>query len=273
MKGSSKSHTCRLPLILRTKQMKMHQNYKRLQQKKRNETGENVSGSWDPTTFDCKFIKNEISRLARVKMAEGCISSIHSRKKRATDLHGWKYKNHFVKVNCSLSRQGELHVKMNPSNASISAAHLRINIIEPLQRKKLRLNTPGEFRLPSTCYACILSSFICSSVQRVVRTALHETTHELLGLDADPDESLENSYAAVRAIYTRDDFNTARSSHKTFVESADGASRYAPHSFWVTKWTVARISSSLPLHLCGNTLQGVRSTPDGRSCCIAMLRH
>ena len=71
MKGSSKSHTCRLPLILRTKQMKMHQNYKRLQQKKRNETGENVSGSWDPTTFDCKFIKNEITRLARKKMAEG----------------------------------------------------------------------------------------------------------------------------------------------------------------------------------------------------------
>jgi hypothetical protein len=93
---------------------------------------------------------------------------------------------------------------------------------------------------------------ICSSVQRVVRTESHETTHELLGLDADLDESPENSYATVRAIYMRDDFNTARCLHKNFVESADGASRYAPHNLWVTKWTVARISSSLPLHLCGN---------------------
>jgi hypothetical protein len=158
IKGSIKLQTCRLPPILRTKQIKIHQNFKRLQQKKRNETAENVSRSWDPTTVDCKFIKNEIARLAREKMAEGCISSIHSRKKRATDLRGSKYKNDFVKVNCSLSRQGESHVKVNPSNASISAAHLRHNIIEPLHRKKLRLNTQGEFRLPSTCCACILIS-------------------------------------------------------------------------------------------------------------------
>jgi hypothetical protein len=48
-------------------------------------------------------------------------------------------------------------------------------------------------------------------------TARHETTHELLGLDADLDKSPENSYAVVRAIYTTDDFNTARRSHKTFV--------------------------------------------------------
>jgi hypothetical protein len=119
---------------------------------------------------------------------------------------------------------------VNPSNASISAAHLRSNIIEPLPKKKLRFNTPGEFRLPSTCCACILISFICNSVQRVVYTARHETTHELLGLDADRNESPKNSYAVVHAIYTRDDFNTARRSHKTFVESVDCASRYAPHS-------------------------------------------
>jgi hypothetical protein len=48
---------------------------------------ENVFGSWDPTTVDSKFIKNEISRLAREKMAEGGISSTHSRKKRATEGH------------------------------------------------------------------------------------------------------------------------------------------------------------------------------------------
>jgi hypothetical protein len=154
--------------------------------------------SWDPTTVDCKCIKNEIAHLAREKMAEGGISSIHSRMKRATVLHGWRSKDSFVKVNPSISRYGELHVKVNPSNASISAAHLRSNIIEPLPRKNLRLNTPGEFRLPSTCCACILISFICSSVQRVIRTASHETTHEFLGLDAHPDESPENSYAAVQ---------------------------------------------------------------------------
>jgi hypothetical protein len=40
-------------------------------------------------------------------------------------------------------------------------------------------------------------------------------------LDADPDESPGKSYVALRAIYTRDDFNAAQSSHKTFVESED----------------------------------------------------
>jgi hypothetical protein len=33
---------------------------------------------------------------------EGSISSMHSRKKRATDLRGWKYKDRFVKVNPSI---------------------------------------------------------------------------------------------------------------------------------------------------------------------------
>jgi hypothetical protein len=78
--------------------------------------------SWDPTTVDCKFIKNEIAHLAREKMAEGSISSIHSRKRRATVLHGWKSKDHFVKVNPSISRYGELHVKVNPSNAFLRSS-------------------------------------------------------------------------------------------------------------------------------------------------------
>jgi hypothetical protein len=58
---------------------------------------------------------------------------------------------------------------------------------------------------------------MCSSVQRVVRVVRHETTRDLLSLDGEPDESPENSYAAVRALFTRDDFNTARRAHKTFV--------------------------------------------------------
>jgi hypothetical protein len=90
---------CSLPTILRTKQVKMHQNYKRLLHKKRNEKAKNVSGSWDPTIVDCKFIKNEIARLSKEKMAEGSISSIYSCKKRATDLSGWKYEDRFVKLN------------------------------------------------------------------------------------------------------------------------------------------------------------------------------
>jgi hypothetical protein len=140
------------------------------------------------TTFDCKFIKIEIACFPKEKMAEGGISSIRSRKKKATDL-GWKYKDCFVKVKLSISRKGEPNVKMKLVNPSISAAQLKLNILASLLRKKMRPNTPGEFRLPSTCSARILISFICSSVQRVVRTARPKTTHELLSLDADPDES------------------------------------------------------------------------------------
>jgi hypothetical protein len=67
---------------------------------------------------------------------------------------------------------------------------------------------------------------MCSSVQRVVRVVRHETTRELLGLDGDPDESPENSYAAVRALFTRDDFNTARRPHKTFVATRGDRGRH-----------------------------------------------
>jgi hypothetical protein len=63
----------------------------------------------------------------------------------------------------------------------------------------------------------ILTSFMCSSVQRVVRVVRQETARELLGLDGEPDESPENSYAAVCALFTRDDFNAARRAHTTFA--------------------------------------------------------
>jgi hypothetical protein len=57
-----------------------------------------------------------------------------------------------------------VNCKVNPSNASFRSssqeqhycAHLQSNIIEPLQGKKMRLNTPGEFRLPATCCTCIV---------------------------------------------------------------------------------------------------------------------
>jgi hypothetical protein len=103
-----------------------------------------VSWSWNPTTVDCRLIKNEIARLAKKKMAEGGISSIHSRKKRATDLSGWKYKDSFIKVKPSNSRQGESHVKSNPSD-SFHCFHFSSSSPE---QEKLRLNTPDEFRLP-----------------------------------------------------------------------------------------------------------------------------
>ncbi len=70
MKGSSIMQGCLLPQILRTMTITMHHNYKRQHKKKRSEKAENVSVSWDPTTVDCKFIKNEISRLEREKMAK-----------------------------------------------------------------------------------------------------------------------------------------------------------------------------------------------------------
>jgi hypothetical protein len=44
-------------------------------------------------------------------------------------------------------------------------------------------------------------------------------TRQLLGLEADPDETPENSYAAVRTIFARDDFTVARKAHKAFVET------------------------------------------------------
>jgi len=56
-------------------------------------------------------------------------------------------------------------------------------------------------------------------VQRLVLASRKAVTRQLLGLDADPDESPENSYAAVRAIFARDDFTEARRAHKIFVET------------------------------------------------------
>ena len=56
-------------------------------------------------------------------------------------------------------------------------------------------------------------------MQRVVRAVRLETTRQLLGLDADPDESPENSYAAVRAIFARDDFKSALRAHKSYVDT------------------------------------------------------
>jgi len=72
----------------------------------------------------------------------------------------------------------------------------------------------------------ILTSYICRSVQRVVRAVRQETTRQLLGLDADPDESPDNSYAAVRAIFVRDNFNDARRAHKTYVDSGGERGRH-----------------------------------------------
>jgi hypothetical protein len=56
----------------------------------------------------------------------------------------------------------------------------------------------------------------------------HETTRQLLGLDAEPDEPPANSYAAVRAIFARDDLNAnaARHAHKTFVETCGERGRH-----------------------------------------------
>jgi hypothetical protein len=47
-------------------------------------------GQLDRTTVDDEFIKNQIARLAKEKIAEGGISSLFSRKKKDTDLSGWK---------------------------------------------------------------------------------------------------------------------------------------------------------------------------------------
>jgi len=60
-------------------------------------------GQWDPTTVDAEVIKDEIARLAKEKMAEGGITSLLSRKKKATDLSGWKYKDRFINPDTGLT--------------------------------------------------------------------------------------------------------------------------------------------------------------------------
>ena len=60
-------------------------------------------GQWDPITVDAEVINDEIARLAKEKLAEGGISSLHSRKKKATDLSGWKYKDRFINPDTGLS--------------------------------------------------------------------------------------------------------------------------------------------------------------------------
>jgi hypothetical protein len=97
------------PPILRTMPIMMHHNYKRQQQKREAKKPRTClsAETQQPSTASSSRMR---LHAAREKMAEGGISSIisiHSRKKRATDLHGWKCKDHFVKVNLSISRYGE----------------------------------------------------------------------------------------------------------------------------------------------------------------------
>ena len=150
----------------------------------------------------------------------------------ATDLRCWKYKNRFVKVNSSISCQGELHVKVNPS---ISAAHLWSNILAPLPKKTI---APEHTMSVSFTYnlVCTHSNFIYLQLcKRAVRTACYETTHELLGLDTDPDE-LSPEFLCCCSCHLHE----RRFQHRTKfakkklskpMESADGTSRYAPNSF------------------------------------------
>ena len=56
-------------------------------------------------------------------------------------------------------------------------------------------------------------------MQHLVRETRHDLTRQLLGLDADPDESPENSYAAARVIFLKNDFKAAMKAHKLFCES------------------------------------------------------
>jgi hypothetical protein len=60
-------------------------------------------GQWDPITVDAEVINDEIAQLAKEKLAEGGISSLHSGKKKASDLSGWKYKDSFINPETGLS--------------------------------------------------------------------------------------------------------------------------------------------------------------------------
>jgi hypothetical protein len=76
------------------------------------------------------------------------------------------------------------HQKVNPS---MPAAHLHLDATSShLSRENndCAPTRPPEFRLPRFDLSCtlILTSFMSSSVQRMVRMAHHETTHELAEL-------------------------------------------------------------------------------------------
>jgi hypothetical protein len=60
-------------------------------------------GQWDPVTVDAEVINDEISRLAKEKLAEGGISSLHSRKKKAADMSCRKNKDRFINSGTGLS--------------------------------------------------------------------------------------------------------------------------------------------------------------------------
>jgi hypothetical protein len=53
----------------------------------------------------------------------------------------------------------------------------------------------------------------------LVRETRQDLTRQLLGLDADPDESPENSYAAVRVIFAKHDFKAAVKQHRLFCST------------------------------------------------------
>ena len=60
-------------------------------------------GQWDPTKDDTEVIGNEIARIANAKLVEGGITSLNSRKKKDTDLSGWKFKDRFRNPNTELT--------------------------------------------------------------------------------------------------------------------------------------------------------------------------
>jgi hypothetical protein len=137
---------------------------------------------------------------------------------------------------------------VNPCNASISAAHLRSNVIKPLPRKNCASTRQVSFiYLQLIAYALQFHS----SAALYRAWSVWRSTKQLMNCSAWmqtptnlPRIPMQRFVPSTRqTTSTQHDICT-----KTFVESADCTSRYVPHSFWVTRWTVARISSSLPLH-------------------------
>ena len=86
--------------------------------RKRPDRAWELLGEWDRTTVDTVVIDNEIARIAKEKLIEGGITSLNSRKKKDTDLSGWKFKDrHFnrntdlavVRYRCPLAGRFDCH--------------------------------------------------------------------------------------------------------------------------------------------------------------------
>ena len=147
------------------------------------------------------------------------MSQMHDTESHAADKDKSKY------LNWQQKNEVKAHVLVDPL---ASAAQMRRNLHRTSPQKKI---PPALVRYDSFSYLFLLSLLLTfvsllRSVAHLVRETRHDLTRQLLGLDADPDESPANSYAAARLIFVKHDFKTAMKAHKLYCETRGGQGRH-----------------------------------------------